>query len=212
MKRLIFMGKQGAGKGTVASRVKDEYKIPHISTGDMLRAAIKKGTEMGKLAADIVDAGKLIPDDIITKIVHERIAEPDCENGFILDGYPRDLSQANMFDREVTKVVLLEISDEDVIRRISGRRQCSECSAIYNTNPESQLNPKVEGKCDKCGADLYQRHDDVPDAIRKRLDTYHEETAPVAEFYDKQGLLVRVDASTPDLNDIVKRVIRAIDE
>ena len=209
---MILLGPPGTGKGTQAAMLKTHYTIPHISTGDIFRENIKGDTPLGQEAKTYIDAGKLVPDEVTIKMVKERLAQDDCKKGFILDGYPRDLSQANMFDKEISKVVLLEISDEDAVRRLSGRRQCKECTAIFNNNADSELNPKEEGKCDACGGELYQRPDDVPDAIQKRLDTYHEETAPVIDFYDNKGLLVRIEAASSDIEDIVQRVVRAIDD
>lgn len=194
---VVLLGPPGAGKGTQAERVAKSCDVPHISTGDMLRDSVAKGTELGKLAKGYMDRGELVPDDVIIGIVKERLLEPDAEKGFILDGFPRTLAQAVALESELSSlgrkidfVVNIEVSDEEVVRRISGRRICRSCGKPYHVefNP-----PKVEGVCDACGGQLYRRADDEPAAVRKRLEVYHEQTAPLESFYEQRGLLVSVD-------------------
>ncbi len=210
MKRLIFIGPQGAGKGTIAAHVCPKFEIPHISTGDMFREAIEKGTELGKKAKEYMDKGELVPDEITVQLVKERITHKDCYAGFVLDGFPRTIPQAEALDKEVDidGVILLEAPEELLIERLTTRRQCRNCGKIYNlkTNP-----PKEEGKCDICGGEVYQRDDDKEEAIKRRLEIYKKETAPIADYYEKQGKLHKVDAAR-DVDEIVKDVVAIIEK
>ena len=191
--KLILLGAPGAGKGTQAEILCDKLGIPTISTGNILRAAVKDGTPMGKKAKGFMDAGALVPDDVIVGIVKERLAEPDCEKGFILDGMPRTIPQAEALEQhgiDVDTALSIEIADETIIERMSGRRTCKDCSATFHivSNP-----PKVEGKCDFCGGELTIRKDDAPETVKARLDVYHAETEPLKDFYAQRGKLVKVD-------------------
>lgn len=196
---LIFLGAPGAGKGTQAREVAKHYGIPQISTGDMLRAAVKKETALGLAAKARMEAGKLVPDDVVDGIVAERINEPDCKDGFILDGFPRTISQAQFVDRllaakgEGRPLVLdIEVSEDLLLKRLTGRRTCSICGEIYNIyfNP-----PKVEGICDRDGGKLLQRADDNEVSIRQRLEAYHKQTSPLIEYYRGQGVLLALDGN-----------------
>ena len=191
--KLILLGAPGAGKGTQAEILCDKLGIPTISTGNILRAAVKDGTPMGKKAKGFMDAGALVPDDVIVGIVKERLAEPDCAKGFILDGMPRTIPQAEALEQhglDVDTALSIEIADETIIERMSGRRTCKDCSATFHivSNP-----PKVEGKCDFCGGELTIRKDDAPETVKARLDVYHAETEPLKDFYAQRGKLVKVD-------------------
>ena len=191
--KLILLGAPGAGKGTQAEILCDKLGIPTISTGNILRAAVKDGTPMGKKAKGFMDAGALVPDDVIVGIVKERLAEPDCAKGFILDGMPRTIPQAEALEQhgiDVDTTLSIEIADETIIERMSGRRTCKDCSATFHivSNP-----PKVEGKCDFCGGELTIRKDDAPETVKARLDVYHAETEPLKDFYAQRGKLVKVD-------------------
>lgn len=197
--RIILIGAPGAGKGTQAATIKAKYPIAHISTGDMLRANVKEGTEFGKLAKSYMNAGKLVPDQVIIDMMEERLKENDCIAGFMLDGFPRTLPQAEALGRLLDKLgmrldaaVELEIEDEVVVNRLTSRRVCKACGEIYNT----MLKPaKVEGVCDKCGGEVIQRDDDKEEVIRKRLAVFHEQTAPIVDYYGSQGVLLKIDAS-----------------
>ena len=203
-RNIVFLGPQGSGKGTVIGKIKDHYGVPHISTGDMFREALKEGTEFGKKAQEYMNRGELVPDDVTCGMVQERIARSDCTNGFMLDGFPRNLSQAQALS-DITKIdtaVLIDVPEEVSLERLSGRRQCRNCSTIFHL---VFVPPKQEGICDKCGGELYQRDDDKPEAIKERLAIYRSETMPIADYYDKAGVLVTVDGSgTPD--DVVAQV------
>ena len=194
--KLILLGAPGAGKGTQAEILCDKLGIPTISTGNILRAAVKEGTPMGKKAKSFMDAGALVPDDVIDGIVKERLAEPDCEKGFILDGMPRTIAQGEALEQmgvDIDKVVNLIVPDEAITRRMSGRRVCAKCGASYHlkNNP-----PAVEGVCDKCGGHLEARSDDRPETVRARLKVYHELTDPVVDFYRNRGVLSEIDGTT----------------
>ncbi|MGM0501340.1 MAG: adenylate kinase [Bacillota bacterium] len=195
--KLVLLGPPGAGKGTQAARLKAAYDLPHISTGDIFRAAIKGETELGKKAKEYLDQGKLVPDEVTNGIVKERLAQSDCEAGFILDGFPRTINQAEALDQIMSDLdysldaaLNIEVSDEVVINRLSGRRICSECGATYHVdfNP-----PQEEGICDECGGELYQRDDDTPETIKERLEVYYNQTAEVVDYYQDQDLLLTVD-------------------
>lgn len=211
--KLIMLGAPGAGKGTQAARVAAELQIPHISTGDIFRANIKNGTELGKKAKAFMDAGKLVPDELTCDLVADRIAKDDCANGFILDGFPRTIPQAEALDKvlvsrgeKVDYAVNIDVPDEAIISRMSGRRACVTCGATYHI----QFNPpKKEGICDNCGGELILREDDKPETVKTRLNVYHEQTQPLIDFYQAKGVLVTVDG-TQALDDVFKAVLAKI--
>lgn len=196
---IILMGPPGAGKGTQAKKIIAKYDIPHISTGDMFREAIKEGTELGKLAQSFIARGDLVPDDVTIGLVKERLAKPDCEKGYLLDGFPRTLVQAEALEvlakeigRDVNCVIDIEVEAAELVRRISGRRVCRNCGAPYHIE---SMRPKVEGVCDICGGELYQRADDNEEALKVRLVHYEEDTKPLLDFYQKRGLLHTFDGT-----------------
>ena len=189
---LILMGAPGAGKGTQSAKISEKYQIPAIATGDILRGAIKEGTELGKAAKSYIDAGQLVPDEVVIGIIKEYLASDACKNGFILDGFPRSIPQAEALDAmgvQIDVVLSIEVEDEKIIERMSGRRVCS-CGASYHVvyNP-----PKIEGICDKCGAEVYVRADDAAETVKNRLSTFHAQTEPLKEYYSKKGMLVTVE-------------------
>ena len=191
--RLILLGAPGAGKGTQADILSATLNIPTISTGNILRAAMSEGTPTGLKAKEFVESGKLVPDDVIIDIIRERLAKDDCANGYILDGVPRTIPQAEAMEAmgiEIDKALSIEIEDETIVQRMSGRRTCKNCSRTFHvvSNP-----PKVEGKCDFCGGELGIRKDDTAETVRARLKTYHMETEPLKAFYEQRGKLVKVD-------------------
>ena len=199
--KIIMLGAPGAGKGTQAKQIAAKYSIPHISTGDIFRANIKNGTELGKKAKEYMDQGLLVPDELTCDLVMDRIAKDDAKNGFVLDGFPRTIPQAEALDAALTKIgqsmdyaIDVDVPDENIIGRMSGRRACVGCGATYHIvyNPT-----KVEGKCDACGADLILRDDDKPETVKKRLDVYHDQTQPLIDYYSKQGILKSVDGTQP---------------
>ena len=189
---LILMGAPGAGKGTQSAKISEKYNIPAIATGDILRAAIKEGTDLGKEAKSYIDAGQLVPDAVVIGIIKEKIASEECKNGFILDGFPRSIPQAEALDAlgvQIDVVLSIEVADEKIVERMSGRRVCS-CGASYHVvyNP-----PKTADVCDKCGAALYVRADDAAETVKNRLTTFHSQTEPLKEYYSKKGNLVTVE-------------------
>ena len=189
--KIIFLGAPGSGKGTHATRVKTELGVPHISTGDIFRENIKGGTPLGVLAKSYIDKGALVPDDVVIKIVEDRLAREDCKNGFILDGFPRTIYQAEALKKiaAIDVVVNLVVDDEAIVKRVAGRRMCR-CGETYNV---AFLNGKTT--CAKCGGELYQRDDDKEETVKSRLEVYHKETAPLIDYYRKEGLLKDVDGS-----------------
>ena len=195
---LIFLGSPGAGKGTIAARIKEELNIPHISTGDLFRAAIKNGTELGNKVKGILDRGDLVPDELTTDIVKERLAEPDTKNGFILDGFPRTLGQAEAlksFSR-ITAVINFVVDEDMIIKRLSGRRLCRKCGKSYHID---YLPPKKENICDDCGGELYTRDDDKIESIKNRLAVYEKSTQPLIDYYKDLNMLKDIDAGvTPE--------------
>jgi len=210
---LVLLGMPGSGKGTQAQYIRESYCIPHISTGDIFREAIKTQTALGQKAKGYLDRGELVPDELVTDIVRERISREDCRKGFILDGYPRTVNQAEALDsimREkgirLTSVIDFRISPDEAVRRLSSRRSCSSCSAVYNLLHKT---PKEEGKCDLCGGKLYQRDDDKEDVIRNRLKVYELQTAPIIEYYDKQNNIAHIDAEAPiaSIRDRIKELL-----
>ena len=191
--KLILLGAPGAGKGTQAEILCKELNIPTISTGNILRAAIKNGTPTGLKAKAFMDDGKLVPDEVIIGIINERLAEEDCANGYILDGVPRTIAQAEALEKAGIRfdhVISIEIADETIVNRMSNRRVCEDCGASYHL---VAVPPKVDGVCDKCGGKLVQRKDDAPETVKARLDVYHKETEPLKGFYAERGLLRSVD-------------------
>lgn len=201
--RLIFLGPPGAGKGTQAKMLIERYNIPQISTGDILRAAVKEGTPLGKKAKEYMEAGKLVTDDIVIGIMQDRMKCDDCKAGFILDGFPRTVAQAEALDAmlkdlnmPLDKVLALTVPDEELLKRLTGRRTCKSCGQMYHVVFDP---PKKEGVCDKCSGELYQRADDNEETIKNRLSVYHSQTAPLLEYYGKKGLLREIDGtSSPD--------------
>ena len=194
MNNFVFLGPPGAGKGSLAVKVAEDYKIPHISTGDIFRANIKAQTPLGVKVKAIIDSGSLVSDELTFELVKDRLAQDDCKNGYILDGFPRTIPQAEMLDGLVAdlKVVNFQISDDIVIGRLSTRRVCKACGANYNIKT---LPPKVGGICDKCGGELYQRDDDKQESILHRMDVYREQTEPLINYYKNKGKITDLDAS-----------------
>ncbi len=207
--KLILLGAPGAGKGTQAELICEKLKIPTISTGNIIREALKNGTEMGLKAKAFVDEGKLVPDEVVIGIIKERLAKDDCKNGFILDGFPRTIPQAEALDTmgiEIDKVLSIEVKDEDIIRRMSGRRVCGDCGASYHIEYKK---PVVEGVCNVCGGELTIRKDDKPETVLDRLKVYHEQTEPLKEYYGKKGMLVTVEGQE-ELKDTTKLTFEAL--
>jgi adenylate kinase len=211
---LIFLGAPGSGKGTQAVRLAEQIDVLHLSTGDLLRAAVKQGTDLGRKAEKFMKAGELVPDDILIDLIEEKQNAGDLNSGFILDGFPRTIPQAEaldaMFERAGTgidKAVLLDVDDEEIIKRLSGRMYCSECQAGYNY-PANM--PKVEGVCDRCGGKLVRRPDDEPEVVKNRLDVYKKQTQPIEDYYRKQSVLLPIPGvGTPD--DIFDRIRKGLD-
>ena len=206
---LIFLGAPGAGKGTQAKMIAEKYGIPHVSTGDIFRANIKNGTELGMEAKKYMDQGQLVPDELTVKILLDRVAQDDCKNGYVLDGFPRTIPQAKALDHALAEMgekmdyaINVEVPDENIVNRMGGRRACPGCGCTYHIkhNP-----PKVEDICDVCGAKLVLRDDDKPETVTKRLSVYHEQTKPLIDFYKKEGVLREVDG-TQDLNDVFQAI------
>jgi adenylate kinase len=213
---LIFLGPPGAGKGTQAQRLSKDFRLPYIATGDMLREAVKEGTELGQKAKEYMDAGDLVPDDLIIAMITETMEDPESDDGFILDGFPRNVPQADALtgameerDRRITAVLLIEVEDEEVVRRISGRRVCVKAGHTYHVDSDP---PKHEGVCDQDGSRLIQRDDDKPETVKKRLDTYHGQTEPLVEYYEERNLLRRFDGSRPptDVHDHIRATIATL--
>ena len=207
--KLILLGAPGAGKGTQAARLCQELNIPTISTGNILRAAIKEGTHIGQIAETYMKDGKLVPDEIIIDLIHERVAEDDCKNGYILDGVPRTIAQAEALEKAdiiFDHVVSIEIDDEVIMERMTGRRVCEHCGASYHL---TAVPPKVEGVCDVCGGKLVQRHDDESEVVRARLEIYHEKTEPLKDFYAERGLLRAVEnrATVEEMSEAILRAL-----
>ncbi len=209
--KLVLLGPPGAGKGTQAGNLAKKYQIPAISTGHIIRMAIEKQTPTGKIAEGYIARGELVPDDAVVEIVRHRLSEPDCKNGYILDGFPRTLRQAQIMDETAIGVdLVLDISvpDEKLIERLSGRRECKSCGATYHVlyNP-----PKTDGICDECSEELVTRGDDVPDVIRKRLAVYHKQTEPLKEYYRKQSKLTTIEGQK-DLIETTQSVLAAAEK
>lgn len=197
--KIIMLGAPGAGKGTHAKKIAEKYSIPHISTGDIFRANIKEGTELGKKAKEYMDQGLLVPDELTCDLVMDRIQQDDCKNGFVLDGFPRTIPQAEALTAALEKInekmdyaLDIEIADEKIVERMSGRRVCTKCGAPFHV---VNIPPKKEGICDHCGGELQFRADDQPETVLKRLGVYHEQTQPLIDYYAKQGILKEIDGT-----------------
>ncbi len=213
--RLIMLGAPGAGKGTQAKKIADKYQIPHISTGDIFRANIKNGTELGKKAKAYMDQGALVPDELVVDLVADRVKQDDCEKGYVLDGFPRTIPQAESLDEVLASMgqsidfaIDVEVPDEHIVRRMSGRRACVGCGATYHV---VHAPAKKEGICDRCGEALILRDDDKPETVTKRLSVYHEQTQPLIDYYKKKGCLAGVDG-TKDMEEVFEDICRIIGE
>lgn len=213
--KIIMLGAPGAGKGTQAKMIADKYQVPHVSTGDIFRANIKEGTELGKEAKTYMDKGLLVPDELTVKILLDRVAKEDCKNGYVLDGFPRTIPQAEVLDKALSEMgdaidfaIDVEVPDENIIRRMSGRRACLACGATYHI---VHVPPKKEGICDKCGKELVLRDDDKPETVKNRLEVYHDQTQPLIDFYTKKGILKTVDG-TQDMNDVFAAIVTILGE
>jgi len=207
--KLILIGAIGAGKGTQAKKISTKYGIPHISTGDILRAHIKNKTEIGMKVKAVLDSGGLVSDDIITEIVKIRVLENDCKNGFILDGFPRTITQAKDLESisNIDKVIYLKVDDSIIVKRLVGRRTCNDCSAMYNVE---YLKPKVSGKCDICGGELMQRKDDDEEIVKERLRVFYDVTAPIINFYEEKGLIFEVDGMR-EVEEVSQTITEALE-
>ena len=210
---IIMLGAPGAGKGTHAKKIADKYGIPHISTGYIFRANIKNGTELGKKAKAYMDQGLLVPDDLTLELIMDRFREPDCAAGYVLDGFPRTIPQAEALTRaleangdSIDYAVNVEVPDENIISRMSGRRACLACGATYHI---VHIPTKAEGICDRCGEKLVLRDDDKPETVQKRLDVYHSQTQPLIEYYTDQGKLAEVDGTAP-MEDVFEAIVRIL--
>lgn len=211
--KIIMLGAPGAGKGTQAKMIADKYSIPHISTGDIFRANIKNGTELGKKAKTYMDQGLLVPDELVVDLVVDRVGQADCSNGYVLDGFPRTIPQAESLDAALEKLgskvdyaINVEVPDENIVRRMSGRRACVACGATYHI---VHIPTKVEGICDRCGSKLILRDDDKPETVKKRLAVYHEQTQPLIDYYNDKKVLVEVDG-TKDMNDVFTDIVKIL--
>ena len=212
--KIIMLGAPGAGKGTQAKLISEKYGIPHISTGDIFRANIKEGTDLGKEAKEYIDKGQLVPDELTVRILLDRVEKDDCKNGYVLDGFPRTIPQAQVLDNEVAKLgdkidyaIDVEVPDEIIIRRMGGRRACPKCGATYHIE---HIPPKKEGICDACGEKLMLRDDDKPETVKNRLDVYHKQTQPLIDHYSKQNILRTVDG-TADMNDVFDSIVKLLE-
>ena len=211
--KIIMLGAPGAGKGTQAKMIAEKFGIPHISTGDIFRANIKNGTELGKKAKEYMDKGQLVPDELTVEILLDRVAADDCKNGYVLDGFPRTIPQADVLDKELTKLgdkvdfaINVDVPDENIVRRMSGRRACLKCGATYHIEHSP---PKQEGICDKCGSELVQRDDDKPETVQNRLSVYHEQTQPLIDYYNKKNILKSVDG-TKDMQEVFSDIVNIL--
>ena len=212
--KIIMLGAPGAGKGTQAKMIAAKYSIPHISTGDIFRANIKEGTELGMEAKKYMDNGQLVPDELTVRILLDRVAKDDCKNGYVLDGFPRTIPQAEVLDAEVSKLgekidfaINVDVPDENIIRRMSGRRACLKCGATYHIE---HVPPKKEGICDTCGSELVLRDDDKPETVKERLNVYHKQTQPLIDFYNKKGIMKSV-CGTKDVNDVFADIVAILE-
>ena len=213
--KIIMLGAPGAGKGTQAKMIADKYGVPHISTGDIFRANIKNGTELGMEAKKYMDQGLLVHDELTVKILLDRVANDDCKNGYVLDGFPRTIPQAEVLDNALNELgdkidfaINVDVPDENIINRMSGRRACLSCGATYHIE---HIPPKAEGICDRCGKELILRDDDKPETVKNRLGVYHEQTKPLIDFYEKKGVLKSVDGTIP-MEDVFKAIVNILGE
>ena len=209
--KLIFLGAPGAGKGTQAEIIAAKLNIPTISTGNIIREALANGTEMGLKAKAFIEAGKLVPDDVVIGIIKDRLANDDCEGGFILDGFPRTIPQAEALDKMgiiIDKVVDIDVPDENILNRMSGRRVCKACGSSYHIENKK---PKVDGVCDNCGGELQIRKDDAPETVLDRLNVYHEQTEPLKDYYAKCGKLRSVEGTAP-ITEITESILKVLED
>lgn len=212
--KIIMLGAPGAGKGTQAKMIAEKYQIPHVSTGDIFRANIKNGTELGMEAKKYMDQGQLVPDELTVKILLDRVAQADCANGYVLDGFPRTIPQAEVLDKALAELgetidyaIDVDVPDENIVRRMSGRRACVACGGTYHIE---HIPPKLEGICDTCGQELVLRDDDKPETVLKRLKVYHDQTQPLIDFYTAKGVLRSVDG-TVDMKDVFNAIIAILE-
>ncbi len=208
--KIVMLGAPGAGKGTQAKMIAEKYSVPHISTGDIFRANIKNGTELGMEAKKYMDQGLLVPDELTVKILLDRVAKEDCKNGYVLDGFPRTIPQAQVLDKalielgdQIDYAIDVNVPDENIIRRMGGRRACVTCGATYHVE---HIPPKKERFCDTCGSELILRDDDKPETVKNRLDVYHKQTQPLIDFYQAKGILKTVDG-TVDMKDVFASIV-----
>ena len=211
--KIIMLGAPGAGKGTQAKLIAEKYGIPHVSTGDIFRANIKEGTQLGKEAKEYMDKGQLVPDELTVRILLDRVAKDDCKNGYVLDGFPRTIPQAEVLDEEVSKLgdkidfaINVDVPDENIIRRMGGRLACLKCGATYHIE---HIPPKKEGICDTCGSELVLRDDDKPETVKNRLDVYHKQTQPLIDYYGKKNILKTVDG-TKDMQEVFNEIVNIL--
>ena len=213
--KIVMLGAPGAGKGTQAKMLADQYAIPHISTGDIFRANIKEGTELGKKAKEFIDAGALVPDELTVDLVMDRIDHEDCKKGYILDGFPRTINQAEKLTEalsgkggDIDYAVNVDVPDEAIVERMAGRRMCPNCGASYHV---VNIPPKKDGICDRCGEELITRKDDQPETVKKRLAVYHEQTQPLYDYYKEKGLVVDVDGTKP-MEEVFQAIVSRLGE
>jgi adenylate kinase len=211
--RIVLLGAPGAGKGTQAKKLIEKFDIPQISTGDLLRAAVGEGTELGKEAKSYMDKGELVPDSVVLGMVEERLSKDDCKDGYILDGFPRNTAQAEALDEMLEKMDMsldaalnVDVPTDDLMKRLTGRRTCESCGQMYNIYFNA---PSEEGKCEKCGGPLFQRDDDKEETISKRLEVYQDQTAPLIDYYGKKGILKTV-SGTGDIDEIFEKVVQTL--
>ncbi len=213
--KIIMLGAPGAGKGTQAKLIADKYSVPHISTGDIFRANIKNGTQLGMDAKKFMDQGMLVPDELTVKILLDRVSQDDCGKGYVLDGFPRTIPQAEVLEKALNEIhdkidyaIDVDVPDENIVRRMSGRRACLACGATYHI---VHIPPKMEGICDRCGKELILRDDDKPETVEKRLLVYHDQTQPLIDFYTQKGILRTVDG-TVDMKDVFEEIVKILGE
>ena len=213
--KIIMLGAPGAGKGTQAKMIADRYSIPHISTGDIFRANIKNGTELGKKAKEYMDQGLLVPDELVCDLVVDRVQQPDCEKGYVLDGFPRTIPQAESLDAALEKLgtaveyaINVDVPDKNIVRRMSGRRACVACGATYHIE---HIPPKKEGICDRCGSELILRDDDKPETVTRRLDVYHNQTQPLIDYYTAKQISVDVDG-TKNMDEVFSDIVKILEK
>ena len=212
--KIIMLGAPGAGKGTQAKRIADKWQIPHVSTGDIFRANIKNGTELGMEAKKYMDKGALVPDELTVKILLDRVAQEDCKNGYVLDGFPRTIPQAEVLDKALTELgdsidyaINVDVPDENIVNRMSGRRACVACGATYHV---VYAPTKTEGICDRCGKELILRDDDKPETVQKRLSVYHDQTQPLIDYYGAKNILKSVDG-TKDMEEVFQDIVKILE-